>query len=596
MKIDFLLKWWYKGDNLTEIVKSENNSLDLSRNNSLDLSRDVIKAKVTAILNHPSFQGTWFKGAMKRAIKSTLKEVIRNEKAVLIVKEVCKISKWLPKETIETPTALQQDQRLNKLTNEELELITSNCNNIARNLINKGICEINTEGKNPVTIFNLDRLSKFSKSMNKEFEESIAQSLKVKADHEKYLENRYEYRGDEEGFFQKTGFNREDIRKLDQLLISNLKKDLFQDINEKSMAYIVDHLSTGINLVQLACPDFEDYKIDAGTDCDILLDEETDYDILSNRLSNEEIQKKLKILTVIQFHAPELLETFTKNELAFIKLVNNNNHFKIIDKKSEEAIAQAIAESKAKVDCTKYFEYRYEYRRDEEAFFDATGFNMEKTRELDQSLISNLKKDLFENINEETIENYISVQLSPSNYQFNKRREDCNLLFLRLDDKEIQKKLKIFTVIELHAPELLETFTESERKFIKLVNKYPSIDELDQLLISNLKKDLFENINKETIEYIVDQLFHVNCQFNEKNLNTLTSNPDCTLEGKAYSDCELLFKRLERLGDETIKERLKTLTLIESYAPEQLLNAFTENELAFIEIAARGGRAQKKPQ
>jgi hypothetical protein len=452
MKIDFLLKWWYKGDNLTEIVKSSRNEDD-----PLDLSKEAIDTKVNEILKHRRLRNPWSEDAMKRAIKSTLKEVIRNERTELIAKAVFAIRKF-PKKTTKTSTvlernqeltktekatALQQDEKLKLLTVGELKFIISNCDKIAENFFNEGIfkTEKTQTGKKEV-ICNPKRLSKTSKIINKNFEEAI-----------------------------------------------KAKKAIAQ------------------------AQEFE----------------------------------------------------------------------------------EAIAESKAKVDCTKYFEYRYEYRRDEEAFFDATDFDKEKTRELDQLLISNLKKDLFENINEETIESYISVQLSPSNYQFNKRREDCNLLFLRLDDKEIQKKLKILTVIEFHAPELLETFTESERKFIKLVNKYPSIDELDQLLISNLKKDLFENINQETIKYIVDQLFHTKCQFNEENLYKLTFRPDCTLSLKGKADCNRLFKRLEKLGDKEIQKKFEILTLIKGYAPE-LLNTFTENERKFIEIAARGGRAQKKPQ
>jgi hypothetical protein len=303
MKTDFLLKWWYKGDDLTEIVKTSRHKDD-----PLDLSKGVIEEKVTAILNGPSFQRTWFKDTMKRAIKSTLKEVIRNEKAELIAKTVYKISKSFPKTPINIETALQlleNDEELNKLTVNELRFTILNCDTIAKYFFNEEIFKIEKikkEGKKTVTVLkvNLNHLNKVSKAIDKKFEKAIARSLKVKTD-----------------------FNREKIKEIDQSLASNLKKDLFENIDEDTINYILFHFPlSDISFISnvsfnrnflfiLTNPDYPGYTKKRGEDCSRLFE----------RLGDKEIQEKLKILAKIEYDAPEPFGIFTEKEWKFIKLV-----------------------------------------------------------------------------------------------------------------------------------------------------------------------------------------------------------------------------------------------------------------------------------
>jgi hypothetical protein len=347
MKINFLLKWWYKSDNLTNFVKSYR---ERNNDDSLDLSKDkidtTVKAILTEILNNPRLGKPWSEDAMRRAIKSTLKEVIRNEKTELIAKAVNAIGELFPKvptnpEIAKVPTAQGRGQeltnkalqlqlnnkKLKKLTIDELRLTILNCDTIAEKFSNEGfkIKKFPINGKKPVTVLIADsnRLSEVSKIINKEFEKAI----KAKADFKKYLKNRYDYRYNEAEFFQ-TNFNRKKTIELDKSLISNLKKDLFENINENTIEkYILRHspyllrhrpisnFRFKINdLYLLTSPDHLGYTPERATECNQLV----------NRLEDKEIQQKLKTLTVIEHYTPALLKTFTENELAFIKLVNNH--------------------------------------------------------------------------------------------------------------------------------------------------------------------------------------------------------------------------------------------------------------------------------
>jgi hypothetical protein len=170
MKIDSLLKWWYKGDDLTELVKSYRSK---KKDKSLDLSKNTIDAKVDKILQK-YFSETSFQDSRKRAIKSTLKEIVRNEKTCLIAKAVQRIDKSPKKDKRKLLVELRKYKKLNRLTEKELKLTISKCDSIIEKLSSEGIFKIEEfeNGKKRNLIFDKksDRLTEVSKIINKEFE------------------------------------------------------------------------------------------------------------------------------------------------------------------------------------------------------------------------------------------------------------------------------------------------------------------------------------------------------------------------------------------------------------------------------------------